>query len=55
MNKRCSSGCNSYRMAQIHPASTTPELKLRNALWHLGFRYRVNDKKLPGKPDIVLP
>lgn len=42
-------------MAAIHSASTKPELKLRNALWRLGFRYRVNDKRLPGKPDIVLP
>ena len=30
-------------------------MKLRQALWRLGFRYRVNDKRLPGKPDIVLP
>ena len=42
-------------MAAIHSASTKPELKLRHALWRLGFRYRVNDKRLPGKPDIVLP
>ena len=42
-------------MAAIHSASTNPELKLRRSLWRLGFRYRVNDKKLPGKPDIVLP
>ena len=28
---------------------------MRHALWHLGFRYKLNDKKLPGKPDIVLP
>ena len=42
-------------MAAIHSASTKPELKLRRTLWRLGFRYRVNDKKLPGKPDIVLP
>ena len=42
-------------MAAIHSASTKPELKLRHALWNLGFRYRVNDKRLPGKPDIVLP
>ena len=41
-------------MAAIHSASTKPELKLRRALWRQGFRYRVNDKKLPGKPDIVL-
>ena len=42
-------------MAAIHSASTKPELKLRHALWHRGFRYRMNDKRLPGKPDIVLP
>ena len=28
---------------------------LRHALWHLGFRYLVNVKHLPGSPDIVLP
>ena len=42
-------------MAAIHSASTKPELKLRHSLWHLGFRYRINDKSLPGRPDIVLP
>lgn len=42
-------------MASIHSASTRPELILRRSLWRLGFRYRVNDKRLPGKPDIVLP
>ena len=45
----------SRNMAAIHSASTKPERRLRNALWHIGFRYRVNDKRLPGKPDIVLP
>lgn len=42
-------------MSHIHSASTKPELKLRHSLWRLGFRYRVNDKRLPGSPDIVLP
>ena len=42
-------------MAAIRSASTKPELKLRRALWLRGFRYRVNDTRLPGKPDIVLP
>ena len=42
-------------MAAIHSASTKPEQILRHALWHQGFRYRVNDKRLPGSPDIVLP
>ncbi len=42
-------------MAAIHSVSTKPELKLRRALWHQGFRYRINDKHLPGRPDLVLP
>ena len=42
-------------MAAIHSASTKLELILRRELWHYGFRYRVNDKRLPGHPDIVLP
>lgn len=45
----------SRNMAAIHAVSTMPELWLRHALWHQGFRYRVNDKRLPGRPDIVLP
>jgi DNA mismatch endonuclease (patch repair protein) len=35
--------------------STKPEQVLRHALWHRGFRYRLTDRSLPGKPDIVLP
>lgn len=42
-------------MAAIHSSSTRPEIILRRALWRLGFRYRINVKYLPGKPDIVLP
>ena len=41
-------------MAAIHSADTKPELALRHALWRRGFRYRVNVKRLPGSPDIVL-
>ena len=42
-------------MVAIRSASTKPELKLRHILWRNGFRFRVNDKRFPGKPDIVLP
>lgn len=42
-------------MVAIRSASTKPELKLRHALWRLGFRYKVIDRSLPGSPDIVLP
>ena len=41
-------------MAAIHASSTKPEVTLRHALWQRGFRYRMNDRALPGKPDIVL-
>lgn len=41
-------------MSNIHGANTQPELLLRRGLWGLGYRYRVNDKRLPGSPDIVL-
>ena len=42
-------------MAHNRAKNTTPEITLRHALWHRGIRYRMNDKRLPGKPDIVLP
>lgn len=42
-------------MAAIHTASTKPERMLRQSLWRRGFRYRNNEKDLPGSPDIVLP
>lgn len=34
--------------------NTSIELKLRKELWHKGYRYRKNYKKLPGSPDIAL-
>ncbi|MCL2245897.1 MAG: very short patch repair endonuclease [Lentimicrobiaceae bacterium] len=42
-------------MSKIRSKNTKPEMALRKALFAKGFRYRVNDNKLPGKPDIVLP
>jgi DNA mismatch endonuclease (patch repair protein) len=42
-------------MGKIKSQNTKPELKLKKALWNLGFRYRKNVKKLPGTPDIVFP
>jgi DNA mismatch endonuclease (patch repair protein) len=41
-------------MSKIRSKDTKPELALRKALFARGFRYRVNNRKLPGKPDIVL-
>ena len=42
-------------MSHNRANNTGPELRLRHALWRWGFRYRVNDRRLPGSPDIVLP
>lgn len=44
----------SRMMSGIRGKNTKPELQLRKALHRLGFRYRLHDKKLPGKPDMVL-
>ena len=41
-------------MSHITGRDTKPELLVRKFLWHHGFRYRLYDKKLPGKPDIVM-
>ena len=41
-------------MKNIKNRDTGIELTLRKALWKKGYRYRKNDKRLPGKPDIVL-
>lgn len=40
-------------MSKIKSKNTKPEIKVRKALWALGYRYRKNVKKLPGCPDIV--
>lgn len=40
-------------MSSIPSKNTRPEIALRKALWRKNLRYRVNYKKLPGKPDIV--
>lgn len=45
----------SERMSRIRGKDTGPELALRRALHRLGFRYRLHDKRLPGRPDMVLP
>ena len=45
----------SYNMSQIRGKGTKPEELVRKNLFAQGFRYRKNDSRLPGKPDIVLP
>lgn len=42
-------------MAGIRGVNTKPELLIRRGLHALGFRFRLHGRKLPGKPDLVLP
>ncbi len=41
-------------MAAIRGKDTKPEMIVRRGLWKRGFRYRLNHKRLPGHPDLVL-
>jgi len=43
------------RMSRIKGKNTKPEMLVRKFLFAHGYRYTLHDKKLPGKPDIVLP
>ncbi|GAO44136.1 very short patch repair endonuclease [Flavihumibacter petaseus] len=45
----------SYNMSRIKGANTKPEVIVRKFLFGQGYRFRLHSKKLPGKPDIVLP
>lgn len=45
----------SYNMSRIRGKNTKPEELVRKYLFAQGFRYRKNDARFPGKPDIVLP
>ena len=42
-------------MSHVRGKNTKPEEAIRKYLFSKGFRYRKNDKRYPGKPDIVLP
>lgn len=45
----------SYNMSRISGKNNKPEKLVRKYLFSQGFRYRKNDRKLPGTPDLVLP
>ena len=47
------SGSVSRRMGSVRQRGTKPERTLRSALFASGLRYRVNQRSLPGSPDIV--
>ena len=44
----------SRAMSKVRSKNTKPEITIRSGLHRRGFRFRVNDKNLPGKPDIIL-
>lgn len=44
----------SARMAKVHLKRGAAETALAKALWHSGYRYRLNHRKLPGSPDIAV-
>lgn len=45
----------SFNMSQIKGKDTKPEMLVRKFLFSNGIRYRLHDKKLAGKPDLVFP
>ena len=42
-------------MSRIRGKDTKPEIMVRRGLYARGFRFRLCDRRLPGKPDVVLP
>ena len=55
MTDRLSPTHRSWNMSRIKGKDTAPELRLRSLLHRAGFRFRLHDRSLPGKPDLVLP
>jgi DNA mismatch endonuclease, patch repair protein len=43
----------SWLMSRVRSVDTTPELAVRRIVFGLGYRYRLHDAALPGKPDLV--
>ncbi|EGO5970816.1 very short patch repair endonuclease [Enterococcus faecalis] len=54
MVDKISKEARSKNMSQIKSKNTKPELLVRKFLYNRGLRYRINNKRYPGKPDIVL-
>ena len=55
MADKLSSTQRKYCMSRIRGKNTKPEILVRKGLHARGFRFRLQDRKLPGRPDIVLP
>lgn len=44
-----------FNMSRVRGKDTKPEMKVRRGLHARGLRYRLHDRKLPGRPDLVFP
>jgi DNA mismatch endonuclease (patch repair protein) len=44
-----------WLMSRVKSKNTTPELAVRRLVFGMGYRYRLHDKRLPGRPDLVFP
>ncbi|WP_019483916.1 very short patch repair endonuclease [Arthrobacter sp. TB 23] len=55
MPERLTTAQRSANMAKIRSTNTKPEMAVRRMLHGAGFRYRLHDQRLPGKPDLVFP
>ncbi len=55
MSDKFSNSKRSEIMSAVKHENTGPEMIVRKYLFSKGFRYRKNDKRYPGHPDIVLP
>lgn len=45
----------SQMMSLVRSKDTKPEMALRRLVHSLGYRFRLHDARLPGKPDLVFP
>ena len=43
----------SERMSRVRAKDTKPEMTVRRLVYRMGYRYRLHDKRLPGRPDLV--
>ncbi|GAB2027977.1 very short patch repair endonuclease [Lactovum odontotermitis] len=55
MTDKISKETRSRNMSHIHSKNTKPEILVRKYLFRKGLRYRLYDKRFPGKPDLVFP
>jgi DNA mismatch endonuclease (patch repair protein) len=44
-----------YTMSRVKAKDTRPEFQVRRLVFSLGYRYRLHDARLPGRPDLVFP